>query len=606
MKRNKNNSKIFNTKNNTAHGIFATLFNKSKTALKFVCLFVLLTLISLTTYALSCTQASSQMKVLSAYAMSPTYYMTNNAPPENFETFAGNSICYNVYSDSQVFAECLDAVDIIVYKNHPNTPRIYTVKINTSTPMESLVTITNAGGANISLHFTVLDPASDLETLELRPTQNVFSTTGFNVVNFCANGNPNLLYYGNVELSFTNGDWSITFTKESDYTCVFRLNCGYLSLYFANVTDVTKYNGATMRVTMGNVSAELVIEVEDWETADSCIFIDKDPTYYLTEDCVTVSALIPEESFCSFTLLSSDFASIVAIERVGTVGAYAKYDILIDFIRANYANDIIICANVKNGIIEHSVSIARTTVITNIEITANKKSFKADETIIVTAVLNGSQEVTAVVDWYINDELVATAPQLEYVTSSGKNINVYAKSGEVVSNTLALNVAYSTSEMIIWYIVFALAVLIMIGLIVFKSKRKTFISSASLVDRARKFTPRYKTYITKYKRHQFFDLVYDIANLREDVLINFAETKDLCFDKANRDLTSAHKIVRMVYKAPKTEKQALLEQNLAQFETAMNDAIASLQEFVNKNPTETFFNFKRYKRKPINNKTDLK
>lgn len=597
-----NQDDLLKQKNNTKSRGFAALRAKSGTTIKFICIFSLFALAILTALALSCTQGASQMKVLHAYAMSPEGYITNNCAPEGFKTFAGNSICYEVYSDSEISVECPNGVSGAVSPSPSHTAGVYTVKVATTTAGEFTIAVTNTGGGREELRFTVLDPATGLETLELRPNQNVLSTTDYNNIDICANGDSNLLYCGDISVTLSKDSWTETYTAADAGTCVSRLSCGYICLNFNGLADANKYDGAVMRVAMGGVSAEVVLQVKDWAVAETCVFADKDPEFYLTSETVAVTAIIPEARYCSFSLKASEFADIAAIERVGVVGGNEKYDILIAFTNAT-AGTVTICANTQSGTVEHTVSIAAVSKVTNIKITAGKDSYSADETIVVTALLNDTEGVTASLDWYVNDELVATGAKLEYAAESGKAISVYAKCGDVVSNTLTINVAYSTSEMIVWYIVFGLAVLVMIGLLVFKSKRKTFISSMSLIDRARKFAPRYRTYMTKYKRHQFFDLVYDIANLREDVLINFAETKDLSFDKASRDLSSAHKIAREIYKAPKVEKQVLFVERQAAFETHLDEAIAALQEFANKHPEEAIFNFKKKPSKKKNTKT---
>lgn len=579
-------------KNNAQSRGVAALRDKSRTTIKYVCLFSLFALAIFMALTLSCTQGASQIRVLHAYAMSPEGYITNNCAPEGFKTFAGNSICYEVYSDSEISVECPNGVSGAVTPSPSHTKSVYTVRVTAATAGKFAIVIANTGDAREELHFTVLEPATGLETLELRPNQNVLSTTDYNSIDICANGDPNLLYCGDISVTLSKDGWTETYTSAGAGTCVYRLSCGYICLCFNDLADASKYDGAVMRVTMGGVSAEVALQVKDWAVAETCVFADKDPEYYLTSNTVAVTAIIPEASYCRFSLKASEFADIATIERVGVVGSNEKYDILIAFANAT-AGVVTICANTQSGTVEHTVSIAAVSKITSIKITAGKDNYSADETIIVTALLNGAEGVTASLDWYVNDELVATGTKLEYAAESGKAISVYAKRGDVVSNTLTINVAYSTSEMIVWYIVFGLAVLVMIGLLVFKSKRKTFISSMSLIDRARKFAPRYRTYITKYKKHQFFDLVYDIANLREDVLINFAETKDLSFDKASRDLSSAHKIVREIYRASKVEKQALLEERQEAFETYLDEAIAALQEFANKHPEEAIFNFKK-------------
>lgn len=597
-----NKGDLLKQKNNTQSRGFAALRAESGTTIKFVCLLSLFALAILTALVLSCTQGASQMRVLHAYAMSPEGYITNNCAPADFRTFAGNSICYEVYSDSEISVECPNGVSGTVTPSPSHTAGVYTVRVAAATAGEFTIAVTSTGGGREELRFTVLNPATGLERLELRPNQNVLSTTDCNNIDICANGDPNLLYCGDISVTLSKDSWTETYTAADAGTCVYRLNCGYICLNFNGLADADKYDGAVLRVAMGGVSAEVVLQVKDWAVAETCVFADKDPEYYLTSKTVAVTAIIPEARYCSFSLKASEFADIATIERVGVVGGNEKYDILIAFANAT-AGTVTICTNTQSGTVEHAVSIAAVSKVTNIKITAGKDSYSADETIVVTALLNGTEGVTASLDWYVNDELVATGAKLEYAAESGKAISVYAKCGDVVSNTLAINVAYSTSEMIVWYIVFGLAVLVMIGLLVFKSKRKTFISSMSLIDRARKFAPRYRTYMTKYKRHQFFDLVYDIANLREDVLINFAETKDLSFDKASRDLSSAHKIAREIYKAPKVEKQLLFVERQAAFEKHLDEAIAALQEFANKHPEEAIFNFKKKPSKKKNTKT---
>jgi len=579
---NKNNQKT------ATHRIFATLLAKNtKKCLHFALALAILALF-LPICTLSYTNSLPKPQILSAYAQNSTT-TSDEFPAENFTAFVTSTICFKVYSQYEI--ECTNADGLSVSMSTISTD-FYLVSVSSDTPITSQIIVKNRFGGVAFSNFSFV--ASEIESIDFVPRQAKFNALGDNFLQVCYNDNLQLIYNGDLSSELRIGDAPATSLYASDI--IKSINSHMVVLNFESV-DYTQYDGADFVVSAENTTASIALEIDNLPLTSTFVLEKTTIDYFTSSETITANALIDANTFATFALNANSFAQITDIEKIESGESFDTYKLTVDISNISASTEIVITAQTASGNIGRALSLVPTSSISKIVISASKTSLKSGEKVTFTAVLNNDEALSSEIDWYVNDQKVETGTQFEYARTQGGSFNVYAKLGETQSNSIALNVSYNNSELVVWYIVFAIALVILIGLIIFKRKKKTFISSMSLTDRARKFVPRYKTYINKYTRHQFFDLVYDIANLRDDVLFNFDETKDLCFEKISRELAGAHKIVRTIYKAPKEEKKALLESNLSSFETIMNSVIADLDDYAQKHPDQAIFNFKRKAKK---------
>ncbi len=571
--------KKINQKNATTRNFAAFLAKNAKLWLNFILALALLALL-MPICALSCTKSIPKPQILSAYAQDSTI-TSEEFPAENFTAFTTQTINFKIYSQYEI--ECTNNDGLTLNTTTISTD-YYLVSVTSAKPITSQIIVKNKFGGVAFANFSFV--AYKINTIKLIPYQAKFNATGDNYLQVCYNDNPQLIYSGIIISELEKGSATIEDLNPSHITK--SINPHMIVLNFENV-DYTQYIGAKFVVASKNDRASVDLEIENLPFTNTFTLQESTLDYFASSKLITVNVLVDANSFATFSLASNSFAQFANIEKVASGESFDTYALSIDISSLSASTEIMISALTASGSIERALRLNPISTISKIVISASKTSLKSGEKVTFTAILNDDDTLSSEIDWYVNDQKVETGTQFGYTRKQGGAFTVYAKVGETQSNSVSLNVSYNNSDLIIWYIVFAIALVILIGLIIFKRKKKTFISSMSLTDRARKFIPRYKTYINKYTRHQFFDLVYDIANLREDVMFNFDETKDLCFEKASRELADAHKIVRTIYKAPKEEKKALLESNLSSFESIMNSVIDDLDDYAQKHPDQAIF-----------------
>ncbi len=579
--------KKINQKNATPRN-FAALFAKNaKIWLNLVLALAVLTLL-LPICTLSCTKSLPKPQILSAYAQDSAV-TSEEFPAENFTAFSTQTINFKIYSQYDI--ECTNSDGLTLTKTTLYTD-FYLVSVTSSEPIASQIIVKNKFGGVAFANFSFIP--YEINTIKLIPYQAKFNATGDNYLQVCYNDNPQLIYSGIIVSELEKGSATIEDLNPSNITK--SINPHMVVLNFEGV-DYTQYVGAKFVVASKKDRASIDLKIENLPFTNTFTLQESTLDYFASSKLITANVLVDANAFATFSLPSNSFAQFANIEKVASGESFDAYALKIDISKLSTPTEIMISAQTASGSIERALRLNPISSISKITISASKTSLKSGEKVTFTAILNDDATLSSEIDWYVNDQKVETGAQFEYARTQGGAFTVYAKVGETQSNSVSVNVSYNNSELVIWYIVFAIALVILIGLIIFKRKKKTFISSMSLTDRARKFVPRYKTYINKYTRHQFFDLVYDIANLRDDVLFNFDETKDLCFEKIGRELADAHKIVRTIYKAPKEEKKALLESNLSSFESIMNSVIADLDDYAQKHPDQAIFKRKNKTKK---------
>lgn len=572
--------KKINQKNTTPH-IFTTFLTKNTKMCLNLILALTIFVLFLPICTLSCTKSLPKPQILSAYAQNSNNITTEEFSPDDLVAFVGTSINFKVYSQYEI--DCTNN-DGLTLTTSTISAEYYLVTISSANPIDSQIIIKNKFGGVAFANFSFIP--YEIKTINLISSQVELNAIGDNYLQICYNDNPQLLHNESVNVSLEKGNSTLDTTDASEI--IKSINQHVVVLNFENV-DYTKYVGAKLIISLGSTSASIDLQIVNLPFTNTFTLQESTLEYFESTKSIKVGVLIDAESFATFSLQSSNFAEIKNIAKTKSSDTFDTYTLVVDISKSNNPTEIVICAQTASGKIERALRLVPINTISKIVISASKTSLKSGEKVVFSAILDDDSSLTSEIDWYINDQKVETSTQFECIREQGGTFTVYGKIGDTQSNSITLNVSYNNSELIVWYIVFAIALAILIALIIFKRKKKTFISSMSLIERARKFVPRYKTYINKYTRHQFFDLVYDIANLRDDVNFNFEETKDLHFEKAGRELADAHKIVRTIYKAPKEEKKTLLESNFSSFEQTMNLVIDDLNDYAQKHPNQAFF-----------------
>ena len=536
--------------------------------------------------ALSYTKSTPKPQILSVYAQNSHDVTTNEFMPDDFTAFVGTTINYNIYSQYPIVCENFDGLTPTIINASTDS---YIVSISSSAPIASQLIIKNEFGGVAFANFSFV--AYEINSIELISSGNKFNAVGDNYLQVRYNENSQLLSNeATIDTAVKNNSND---EATIDASAIIKSNnARHIVLNFENV-DYTQYVGTKFCISKNGIESSVELQIDNLPLTTT--FTIQKPTidYFASSESINVNVMIDANSFTTFALFDTMFAKIENVSKIGTSENFDIYTLSIAFTNLNAPSELIICAQTASGTFERALRLNAIDTISKIVISADKTSLKSNEKVNFTAILNDDPSLSSEIDWYVNDQKIETATQFEYARKQGGSFTVSAKVGNATSNSIIVNVSYNNSELVVWYIVFAVALVILIALIIFKKKKKTFISSMSLTERARKFVPRYKTYINKYTRHQFFDLVYDIANLRDDILFNFDETKDLCFEKASRELADAHKIVRTIYKAPKEEKKTLLENNLFAFETIMNSVIDDLNDYAQKHPDQAIFKLKK-------------
>ncbi len=509
----------------------------------------------------------------------------------NFTAFVGATVVFNVTSDTNLLASNYDGLSPNVVNIKDN---LYSVSISSDKVIDTQIILKNDSGYCVG-NVNFIDKIDKVGlTAPIMVDRNYDNTF---VVNY--NDDDELKYVGEVEYILTINNQEYTLSSDSPF--VKSINSNEIVLNFNSLNQ--DINQGSLSIRVQELEANVNFEIQDLPLSDVFLLESNELNYLPNTSQVVVNARITKESFADFAVLD-DFASIVGVQLIDR-GDYDTYAITIDISNKLDNNYLVLSNNTTSGEVLRGVHLKSVTTVTNFEIISEKTNFSPNETITVSAIINNEESLSGNIDWYVNGIKYSTGSNLVLTRSEGGSFTVYAMLNDVQSNTLTLNISYRGGELIIWYVVFVLALLILIGLFIFKKKKKNFYVSSSLIERARKIVPRYESNINNYNRRQFRNLIYDVAVLKDDTYHNFSDTKDFCFERAGRALSSVKNALNKIYKANKQDRQTLLIENSQSIVDNMNIVINSYEEFSKAYPNEKIFVFKNKKKKNKKDKSNI-
>ena len=498
----------------------------------------LLTIFSIGNLTLTkCSEATPQ--IVDVYVQG---YENQKYTSQNFTAFVNSTVVYKVKSDSSLNAFNYDGAEVYV-QEELNSQNIYYVTIACDKTLNTQLVLQNDAGCTFS-NINFIDNIDSVKILAPIMVNKNYD----NVFNIQYNGNDKLKYQGQVEYTLTiNG---VSQKLDIENSLVKSLNSNEVVLNFSTLYEDNAQAQLSIKVEDVEVSVEF--EIKNLPITDTFSLQSYELSYLSNTNEIVVNAYVTKNSFAQFNLLN-DYAKITNIEYYSQNENYDEY----------------------------------------FTITSEKLHYNSDETIKVSAMINNEESLSGDIVWYVNGIKFSTGSTLSITRSEGGNFSVYAMFGEVQSNTLNFTVSYQGTELIIWYVIFILALLILIGLVIFKKKKKHFYMSASLIERARKIVPRYNTYINDYNKRQFKDLLYDVAVLKDDTYQNFNDTKDFCFERASRALGVVKNTLQKIYKSNAEDRKTLLIENSKVVEDNVNLVINAYEEFSKAYPNEKIFTFNK-------------
>lgn len=549
-----------------------------KKSILFMILIPLLTIFSIGNLTLTkCSEATPQ--IVDVYVQG---YENQKYTSQNFTAFVNSTVVYKVKSDSSLNAFNYDGAEVYV-QEELNSQNIYYVTIACDKTLNTQLVLQNDAGCTFS-NINFIDNIDSVKILAPIMVNKNYD----NVFNIQYNGNDKLKYQGQVEYTLTiNG---VSQKLDVENSLVKSLNSNEVVLNFSTLYEDNAQAQLSIKVEDVEVSVEF--EIKNLPITDTFSLQSYELSYLSNTNEIVVNAYVTKNSFAQFNLLN-DYAKITNIEYYSQNENYDEYLLTIDISEMISKDSITLSVITSGGEIIRGVHLTEITSITNFTITSEKLHYNSDETIKVSAMINNEESLSGDIVWYVNGIKFSTGSTLSITRSEGGNFSVYAMFGEVQSNTLNFTVSYQGTELIIWYVIFILALLILIGLVIFKKKKKHFYMSASLIERARKIVPRYNTYINDYNKRQFKDLLYDVAVLKDDTYQNFNDTKDFCFERASRALGVVKNTLQKIYKSNAEDRKTLLIENSKIVEDNVNLVINAYEEFSKAYPNEKIFTFNK-------------
>ena len=561
-----------------------------KKSILFMILIPLLTIFSIGNLTLTkCSEATPQ--IVDVYVQG---YENQKYTSQNFTAFVNSTVVYKVKSDSSLNAFNYDGAEVYV-QEELNSQNIYYVTIACDKTLNTQLVLQNDAGCTFS-NINFIDNIDELKIL----APNIVNKNNDNTFKILYNGNDKLKFNGQVEYTLTLD--GVSQTLQENNALVTSLNANEVVLNFSDLTESDIE--AKLSIKVEDVEACVEFKIENLPLTDIFMLQSYEVSYMPNTTQVVVNAYVTKNSFAQFNILN-DYAKISNIELYNDNENYDEYLLTIDISEMTNKESLALSVLTSDGEIIRGVHLTEINSVTDFTITSEKLHYDSKETINVTAMINNQESLSGDIVWYVNGIKHSTGSNLSITRNEGGNFSVYAMLGEVQSNTLNFTVSYQGTELIIWYVVFILAVLILVGLIIFKKKKKNFYMSSSLIERARKIVPRYNTYINNYKKRQFKDLLYDVALLKDDTYQNFNDTKDFCFERASRALGVVKNALQKIYKANNEDRKLLLIENSKLVEDNINLVIDAYEEFSRAYPNEKIFTFnKKQKSKTNENKNE--
>ncbi len=534
-------------------------------------------------FAINVTYASTSAPQVQAIYLEG--YNNEKYPNENFTAFVGGVVAIDVESDSELNYYNYDGVTTSLVSTSGN---VHTVTITSNQPMQTQVIFENSGGysfVNVEFVENAIENVSIIAPFMVSNAQN-------STFKLLFNDNPMLKYVGQVDYSLSiNGGDRIDLISGGEY--VENLNSREITLDFSAFTEDTN---VTLYAKIGEVESFCDFTVQN-RPLSAVFLVDSSSVGYMDgSSSVVVNVSISANSLADFTVMD-DFIRLESVQFVGQADGLDTYALTLDISYVDTPNLVIISGQTAQGQVLRGVNLHNLSTITSFEITTEKDTYSPNETIVVTAVVDGEETLSGNIVWYVNGIEYSQGATLSLQRSEGGSFTIYAMINDIQSNTLTLNITYQSVELIIWYCVLALTIVVLVGLIIFKKKKKNYYMSTSLLERARKIIPRYETHINNYNKRQFKKLIYDLAMLRDDTYANFTDTKDFCFERAGRGFAGATSAMRAIYKADKDQRQTAFIENTKGIEDNIKMAINALEEYSQAHPNEKIFAFNRNKRK---------
>ncbi len=540
------------------------------------------------------TANSNAPQVLGVYVQG---FENDRYTKQNFTAFTGSTVLIEVQSDTNLLYHNYDGATVMLVSNEQN---VYTISITSLQPMQTQVVFENDSGYDfINVEF-VENVVNDITVEAPFMVSNVVD----NAFNLVYNHNSMLKYEGAVEYSLKQDEVEVALRQDSAY--VVDISNAGITLDFSATAGNTS---ATLCIKAGESAYEYPFTISGNPLSDR-FYVNSSSVGYLDgSETVVVNVEIQADSLARFDVPLNNVC-IVDIIFLSQADGRDTYVITLDISKLDSQELVLIEALTAQGQVLRGVNLHKIDAVTSFEITSEKSTFSPNETIVISAVVDGNETLSGNIVWYVNGIEYSTGATLTMTRSEGGNFTVYAMINDVQSNTLNLSITYQSVELIIWYCVLAITVLVLIGLIVFKKKKKSYYMSTSLLERARKIIPRYETFINNYNRRQFKNLIYDLAMIKDDTYSNFNDTKDFCFERAGRGFAGALSEMKQIFKADNDKRKELFIENTKSIEDNIKMALSALEEYSQAHPNEKIFAFNRKKKKKqkveSDNKSDSK
>ena len=503
--------------------------------------------------------------------------------PDNFTALAGCQLKYEVLSESNLTAKNFDGLTITTNQIGSQN---YEVLVQSNNAVQTQIIFQNEkSNAFVNVNFI----ENTINSLEIKAPIHIAKNQD-NEFNLIVNNNENLFNNQNVNYSLLYNQQETSLTDSHEF--VKSLNKNKITLNFSSLVN---FDGKfTLKAQIGEKVATKEFIIKDYPLSDEFMLLNKKIVYILGSNNVVANVKLKKDCYANFKLYDN-YAKIKNIAKT-TKGNYDEYALTLDI--TNFKSNQIIVSNLTtNGEILRGINFDIIDSISSFKIETTKTNYKPNEDITINATVNGNEQLSADIEWYVSGNLIGTGSQITFSRAKGGNINVIAKIGEIESNSLTLTIAYQENELIGWYILFIVVLVMFILFIIFKKKKRNFYVSSNLISRTKKIMPRFNELFNKYNKRQFKNLIIDVSTLKEDTNQNYKDTKNLLFERAFRELSTALTALRKIYATEKDDHLGAFIENAPKFENCIKEALSCFEEFNQLYPNEKMFTLNKKDKK---------
>ncbi|MGN1227981.1 MAG: hypothetical protein ACI4TX_05010 [Christensenellales bacterium] len=511
-----------------------------------------------------------------------------------YNVFIGQEIEMTVKAKNEVSNLQLKADKEIIYSDDTNAilngsiegeETLYNKVIKSDVAGKYNITLIGELGGEVYFDSLTLNVFEDVNSFMVVKGDEYITDNQKVEFEFIYNGVNELLIDDVVSATFTKGVTSIKIDS-NDFSGIGAVE-DFSSAKLVLDTSLLDSSWLTFKIEfkVKDIVCSIDVEVLDLEKPTNAILSSNSATFNINDEVGIYYLYLNENSKPNINII--DNSNSIKLNKFYKVASDRQgYDKIVLEFGLNNAIDytnVLFIIDGKDEDIYKSIGVFIVNQVKNIKINADNKVLASDEVLPIKAVVDGKDDYLSKVEWYINDIKIENEESVLNFSKAGGTYTIYAKIGDVQSNSLVFTVKYNSSNIIFWYVVLGVCIVAIIVLFLTRKKKGRINIFGTLTENIDELSSNMRILDNKFSKKLARKIFRDLALVKERCTMSFEENEEQLYGLASKELQKAYKSVRkLAFTNLKEEQRKTIIANVIKDLTNANDALLEYKRICGK------------------------